>query len=121
MTLHATLLQTRTVTAASAAVAGIVVAHATAISRTTVQCTCRQWLRPPPTPTIEDATTCVVEIGAPMNDPPSMSDARSLEDTLDRAWTVASTLPREDLSMVSPRVLDARYRPAGDADPRPAR
>jgi vacuolar-type H+-ATPase subunit B/Vma2 len=51
----------------------------------------------------------------------STSDARSLEDTLDRAWTVASTLPREDLSMVSPRVLDARYRPAGDADPRPAR
>jgi V/A-type H+-transporting ATPase subunit B len=49
------------------------------------------------------------------------SEARTLEDTLDRAWRVASTLPREELSMVSPSVLEARYRPAAHADSRPAR
>jgi V/A-type H+/Na+-transporting ATPase subunit B len=42
-----------------------------------------------------------------------LDEARSLDDTLDRAWAVASLLPRAELSMVSPAVLDAHYRPAG--------
>jgi V/A-type H+-transporting ATPase subunit B len=47
------------------------------------------------------------------------SEARSLDDTLDRAWQAASTLPRHQLSMLSERLLDLHYRPAADgsADP----
>ena len=48
-------------------------------------------------------------------------EARSLDDTLDRAWRVASTLPPAELSMVSPALLDARYHPVSDALSRPAR
>ena len=36
-------------------------------------------------------------------------EARSLEETLDRAWAAASLFPREELSMVSRAVLDAHY------------
>jgi V/A-type H+/Na+-transporting ATPase subunit B len=36
-------------------------------------------------------------------------ESRTLADTLDRAWRVASTLPRATLSMVSGAVLDAHY------------
>ena len=34
---------------------------------------------------------------------------RTLEETLDRAWRVVSTLPRSELTMVSDAVLDTRY------------
>ena len=43
-----------------------------------------------------------------------LDESRSLEDTLDRAWTVASLLPRAELSMISAANLDAHY---GAADP----
>jgi V/A-type H+-transporting ATPase subunit B len=37
-------------------------------------------------------------------------EARSLESTLDRAWQVASVLPRHMLTMIPGSTLDARYR-----------
>jgi V/A-type H+-transporting ATPase subunit B len=37
-------------------------------------------------------------------------EARSLEDTLDRAWDVVSELPRRELTMMTAQALDARYR-----------
>ena len=58
-------LQTSSVTAPSAAAAGRVSSQAKAIERTTAQRTWRQRRRPPPTPTTEEATTWVVETGAP--------------------------------------------------------
>ena len=42
-----------------------------------------------------------------------LEESRSLADTLDRAWRVASVLPRAELSMISPETLQAHYRPAG--------
>ncbi len=44
------------------------------------------------------------------------SEDRSLADTLDRAWRVLATLPRQQLTMLPTRILDARY-PAGAAGP----
>ena len=41
----------------------------------------------------------------------SLDESRPLEQTLDRAWAVASLLPREELSMISTAMLDAHYRP----------
>ena len=41
-----------------------------------------------------------------------LDEVRSLDDTLDRAWAVASLLPRAELSMISPANLDAHYRPS---------
>lgn len=38
---------------------------------------------------------------------------RTLEETLDRGWQVASTLPRPELTMVSDAMLDAHYRGRG--------
>jgi V/A-type H+-transporting ATPase subunit B len=38
------------------------------------------------------------------------AEARSLEETLGRAWQVASMLPRRELSMMSESALDAHYR-----------
>jgi V/A-type H+-transporting ATPase subunit B len=46
----------------------------------------------------------------------SLEDSRSLVETLDRAWTVASMLPRTELSMVSPQMVEKYYRD-GPADP----
>ncbi len=49
-----------------------------------------------------------------------LDESRTLAETLDRAWAVASLLPREELSMISAAILDAYYRPAehgGAADP----
>jgi V/A-type H+-transporting ATPase subunit B len=37
-------------------------------------------------------------------------EIRSLEQTLDRAWQVASILPRQELTMISGRMLDTRYQ-----------
>ena len=37
-------------------------------------------------------------------------------DTLDRAWAVASMLPRSELSMMSPEMVERYYRD-GPADP----
>jgi len=48
------------------------------------------------------------------------SEDRTLGDTLDRAWQVLATLPRQQLTMLPTRTLDARY-PAGPPDPAPAR
>ncbi len=42
----------------------------------------------------------------------SLDETRSLDQTLERAWAVASLLPRSELSMISPQVLDAHYRDA---------
>jgi V/A-type H+/Na+-transporting ATPase subunit B len=38
------------------------------------------------------------------------TERRSLDETLDRAWAVASLFPREELAMVSRTALEARYR-----------
>ena len=51
-----------------------------------------------------------------------MRDSRPIAETLDRAWQVASVLPRRELTMVSRALLEAHYRadgpiPAGAADP----
>jgi V/A-type H+-transporting ATPase subunit B len=43
-------------------------------------------------------------------------ELRSLDDTLERAWRVASRLPRRDLSMVSEEALEAFYVPNDDGD-----
>jgi V/A-type H+-transporting ATPase subunit B len=40
------------------------------------------------------------------------NEARSLEETLDRAWEVVSILPRRELSMLPAELLDAHYRGA---------
>jgi V/A-type H+-transporting ATPase subunit B len=45
-----------------------------------------------------------------------LDEPRSLDDTLDRTWAVASRLPRGELSMIRPAVMEAHYRDAG-ADP----
>ena len=51
-----------------------------------------------------------------------LEESRSLNDTLDRAWNVASILPRTELSMVSPDTLQAHFRPdPRDGAPDPAR
>jgi V/A-type H+-transporting ATPase subunit B len=44
-------------------------------------------------------------------------EARTLEETLDRAWQVASTLPRHELTMVSETFVRAYYQEGGDEDP----
>jgi len=41
--------------------------------------------------------------------------SRSLVETLDRAWSVASMLPRSELSMISPEIVEKYYRD-GPAD-----
>jgi V/A-type H+/Na+-transporting ATPase subunit B len=41
-----------------------------------------------------------------------LGENRSLDDTLDRAWEVASLLPRTELSMISPAILDGHYHDA---------
>jgi V/A-type H+/Na+-transporting ATPase subunit B len=40
-----------------------------------------------------------------------LEEMRPIGDTLDRAWTVASVLPRAELSMISPQTVHAHYRP----------
>jgi V/A-type H+-transporting ATPase subunit B len=47
-------------------------------------------------------------------------ELRTLEETLGRAWRVASTLPRRELSMVKETLLDAYYMEGSDAAPGPA-
>jgi V/A-type H+-transporting ATPase subunit B len=42
-------------------------------------------------------------------------ESRPLEESLDRAWDVASRLPRTELSMIPPATLDAHYRGPADA------
>jgi V/A-type H+-transporting ATPase subunit B len=39
---------------------------------------------------------------------------RSLDLTLDRAWQAASTLPRQELTMIPGRALDAHYQDRGE-------
>jgi len=47
-----------------------------------------------------------------------LDESRTLEQTLERAWDVASLLARSELSMLSPATLDAHYREQhGAADP----
>jgi V/A-type H+-transporting ATPase subunit B len=43
------------------------------------------------------------------------AEVRTLEQTLERAWHVASLLPRRELSMLSQSALDAHYRPRDEA------
>jgi len=51
-----------------------------------------------------------------------LDEMRPLSDTLDRAWAVASLLPRSELSMITPATLDRHYRPSdSDAATDPAR
>lgn len=38
-------------------------------------------------------------------------ECRSIEQTLDRAWRILSLLPRRELTMVAPALLDARHVP----------
>ena len=46
----------------------------------------------------------------------SLEASCSLVETLDRAWTVASILPRSELSMINPEMVERYYRD-GPADP----
>lgn len=39
------------------------------------------------------------------------NESRSIEQTLDRAWRVLSHLPRRELAMLAPALLDARHMP----------
>ncbi|WP_127783688.1 V-type ATP synthase subunit B [Rhodococcus sp. X156] len=41
-------------------------------------------------------------------------EARSLDDTLDRAWDALGVLPRRELTMLPVALLDEHYRPAGE-------
>jgi len=43
-------------------------------------------------------------------------ERRSIEQTLDRAWRVLSLLPRRELTMLAPELLDARHTPLSGAD-----
>jgi V/A-type H+-transporting ATPase subunit B len=43
-------------------------------------------------------------------------EARTLQETLDRGWRVASRLPAAELTMVSRQTLAARYRPEEEPD-----
>ncbi|HET9322374.1 MAG TPA: V-type ATP synthase subunit B [Gaiellaceae bacterium] len=47
------------------------------------------------------------------------AEQRTLEDTLDRAWRVASTLPRRELSMVRQALVEAHYVEGLDEAPGP--
>ena len=62
-------------TAAMSAAAGIVISHASPMSRTMPQPTCRQRRRPLPMPTMDDATTWLVLIGTPAMVPAMMTPA----------------------------------------------
>ena len=42
------------------------------------------------------------------------TESRTLDETLDRGWKVASTLPRRELSMISEQRLDERYEEVAD-------
>lgn len=46
-----------------------------------------------------------------------LDESRTLQETLDRAWAVASLLPREELSMLAPASLHAHYRPSSNDAP----
>jgi V/A-type H+-transporting ATPase subunit B len=48
------------------------------------------------------------------------AEAHSLEETLTRAWRVASVMPARELSMVSRSALDAHYRPTAENEDAPA-
>jgi V/A-type H+/Na+-transporting ATPase subunit B len=51
-----------------------------------------------------------------------LDELRPLSETLDRAWAVASLLPRHELTMISPATLERHYRPPGaDAAADPTR
>jgi len=55
-----------------------VISQASPISLTIAQLTCLHRLRPPPIPTTEEATTWVVEVGAPSREAPKMTPAEEL-------------------------------------------
>jgi hypothetical protein len=55
--------------------AGIVITHARPMLRTTAQCTWCQRRRPRPIPTTDDATTWVVDTGAPSSEDPKITPA----------------------------------------------
>ncbi|MEU8233247.1 V-type ATP synthase subunit B [Actinoplanes sp. NPDC048967] len=44
------------------------------------------------------------------------NEIRSIEQTLDRAWRVLSLLPRRELTMVAPALLDSRHVPLTGGD-----
>ena len=58
---------------ASSAVAGIVISQARPICRTTAQLTWCTRRRPAPMPTTEEATTWLVDVGAPSTEAPKMT------------------------------------------------
>ena len=84
--------------------AGIVSSQAKPISRTTSQRTWCQRRRPPPTPTTDDATTWVVETGAPTYD-----EARIT--AVDEVW-LASPSSFERRKMRRPIVRTMRQPPS---------
>jgi V/A-type H+-transporting ATPase subunit B len=46
-------------------------------------------------------------------------ESRTIEETLERAWEVASILPRRELMMVSRSQVEAFYQPGGGGGPEP--
>ena len=47
---------------------------------------------------------------------PAPDESRGLDETLDRAWRALAVLPRRELTMLSPALLD-RYLPAAEEEP----
>jgi len=45
-----------------------------------------------------------------------LDESRSLDETLSRAWRVASTLPRKELTMVAQKLVDEHYAERDDED-----
>jgi vacuolar-type H+-ATPase subunit B/Vma2 len=48
-----------------------------------------------------------------------MAESRTIEETLERAWGVASILPQRELTMVSRSQIEAFYQPGGRSVPEP--
>ena len=81
--------------------------------RTTAQLTCRQRRRPPPTPSTDDATTCVVETGAPTNDAPRITPAEA-------AWLATASIGwmrkiRRPTVLMMPPAAQRRCQPSAPA------
>ena len=57
--------------------------------------------------------TCWTTAALPAS-PADEPENRSLEESLSRAWKVLATLPRDQLTMLPARFLDAYYPAGGD-------
>ena len=116
---HARPVQTRPMTAPSTADAGSVASHPNPMVRTTAQRTWRQRLRPTPTPTTDEATTCVVDTGAPTIRRGEDHDRRGglAREPVDRVQVEDAPADRADDRPPAHRGAERERRPRGDLDP----